>query len=317
MISLKKAHVPAFQDAPARGRWCNLCGARLAVRINIGRSLVSLSALSHTQSSPLQHKVEWRTFGDSGAVWSLCKQCYGERLRCSSCNVHVGNQAVMLRGGRQVYCAPCFEQRPRCDTCGRPVGALYWLHRHGRKLCDPCQSTSVGQTAHAHILYKRVRSGLMRALGMKLGEPCQLKMAGRRQMLSLIDKSTLHSLDADSRGRCFGLFLREGRHRAIFVEYGLPQIVLLEVMAHEYAHAWQSERCAANLPPEIQEGFAEWVAYKLLQSWGCRYRTARMLRRDDVYGRGLQMMLGWEEEGGVAEVFRRVTTTFASTPPGT
>jgi hypothetical protein len=31
-----------------------------------------------------------------------------------------------------------------------------------------------------------------------------------------------------------------------------------------------------------------------------------MLRRDDVYGRGLKMMLQWEKEGTAAEVFRRV-----------
>jgi hypothetical protein len=240
-------------------------------------------------------------------VWSLCRQCYQEQLRCSACNAHVGEQAVMLKGDSHVYCADCIEQRPRCDTCGRPVGGRYWTLRHGRKLCDRCQSTSVTQSAHAHTLYKRVRTDLLHGLGMRLREPCQLKMAGRRQMLQLIDKSSLYTLDADSRGRCFGLFLREGKHRAIFVEFGLPQIVLLEVMAHEYAHAWQSEHCPLDLPAQVQEGFAEWVAFKLLQQWGCRHRTARMLRRDDLYGRGLQMMLGWEKEGGVAEVFRQMT----------
>jgi hypothetical protein len=30
-----------------------------------------------------------------------------------------------------------------------------------------------------------------------------------------------------------------------------------------------------------------------------------MLRRDDIYGRGLKKMLQWEEEGGIAAVFRR------------
>ena len=102
------------------------------------------------------------------------------------------------------------------------------------------------------------------------------------------------------------LIFRQGSRRAIFIEYGLPQIVLLEVMAHEYAHAWQCENCPENVAPEVQEGFAEWVAYKLLQGWGCYRRSDRMLRRDDLYGRGLKMVLGWEKQGGVAEVFRRV-----------
>lgn len=255
----------------------------------------------------MQRKVKWLKVQGDTAVWSLCSQCYSEKLRCTACKTRIDDEAVMLHGGRDLYCHDCFEKRPKCDTCGRPVGARYWTHKHGRKLCDPCRSTSITDPTQAHALYKRVRSGLLRTLGLKLGEPCQLKIVGRRQMLSLIDKSTLHSLDADSRGRCFGLFLREGRHRAIFVEYGLPQIVLLEVLAHEYAHAWQSERCPADLSPELQEGFAEWVAFKLLQSWGCRHRIARMLRREDMYGHGLQTILAWEREGGTAEVFRRVT----------
>jgi hypothetical protein len=120
----------------------------------------------------------------------------------------------------------------------------------------------------------------------------------------MISKSSLCHLDADSRERCFGLFIREGKHRAIFVEYGLPRIVLIEVMAHEFAHAWQCENGERDQQPETQEGFAEWVAYKLLEGLGCRRRCERMLRRDDLYGHGLRKMLKSESEGGKTAVFR-------------
>jgi DNA-directed RNA polymerase subunit N (RpoN/RPB10) len=233
-------------------------------------------------------------------------QCYRERLRCTTCGTHVGHEAVLLEGETHIYCRYCFEQRPRCDTCGRPVGAHYWNRTDGRKLCDRCQSTAISDTAEAHALYRRVRADLARYLGISLRESCQLKLVSRNQLLHLIDKSSLYHLDADSRGRCFGLFVREGRHRAMFLEYGLPRIVLSEVMAHEYAHAWQSENWQREAPPEVQEGFAEWVAYKLLEAWGCRRRSERMLRRDDLYGRGLRLVLDWEEQGGAVEVFRRV-----------
>jgi hypothetical protein len=284
-------------SAPAvRGQWCNLCGSRLERTGGVG--------LPPTGG---RHKVEWREATGRASTWSLCVQCYAEKLRCASCGLQVGTQAFMLEGETRIYCRHCFEQRPRCDTCGSPVGAHYWTRPDGRKLCDRCQSTAVADPTHAHTLYKQVRAGLARALGMALREPCQLKLVNRKQLHDLIEKSSLHSLDADSRGRCFGLFIREGMHRAVFVEYGLPQIVLLEVMTHEYAHAWQSENCRGESSPEIQEGFAEWVTYKLLQSWGCTRRSERMLRRDDVYGRGLKVILEWEKQGGAAEVFRRVT----------
>lgn len=281
-----------------RGHWCNLCGARLA-------NTVPHSIAGVIPGQP--GKVNWQEAGGGlPAVWSLCVQCYNMRLRCASCDMQVGSHGVMLEGERGVYCKPCFESRPRCDTCGRPVGAHYWSRSDGRKLCDRCQSTAVSDPQYAHALYRRVRAALSKEMDLTLAEPCQLKLVNRRQLSELIDKSSLYSLDADSRGRCFGLFIREGSHRAIFVEYGLPQIVLMEVMAHEFAHAWQSENCPESATPEVQEGFAEWVAFKLLEGWGCRRRSERMLRRDDVYGRGLKMMLQWERVVGQGAVIKRV-----------
>src|SRR5439155_1915274 len=111
----------------------------------------------------------------------------------------------------------------------------------GRNLCDRCRSTAVTDLSAAHALYGRVKSALSRQIGLALREPCQLKLVSRRQIMSLVDEALPYKLDAGSRGRCFGLFMRQGAHRAIYIETGLPQIVLLEVMAHEYAHAWQSE----------------------------------------------------------------------------
>ena len=278
---------------PNRGSWCNLCGVRL-------KSEGGLGVLA------THHSVEWQESTGKRATWSLCVQCYEERLRCGACGLQVRSQAFMLEGETQIYCKHCFDQRPRCDTCGRPVGAHYWTRSDGRKLCDRCQSSAVSDPAVSQVLYRRVKSALARQLGMTLREPCQLKLVNRRQLQEMIEKSSLHRLDADSRGRCFGLFVREGSHRAIFIEYGLPQIVLLEVIAHEYAHAWQSENCFHDAPAEIQEGFAEWVAYKLLQGWGCLRRSDRMLRREDLYGNGLKLMLEWERQVGEAGVFNRV-----------
>ncbi|MEO5952917.1 MAG: protein DA1 [Chloroflexia bacterium] len=282
-----------------RGRYCNMCGTRL----ERGGGLALF---------PSKHSIEWYDTSEGidhagrAATWSLCEECYADRLKCASCGLQVGTQAFMLEGETRVYCRHCFEERPRCDTCGAPVGAHYWNRTDGRKLCDRCQTTVVSDRKQAEALYDGVRATLMRLLGVTLRKPCGLQLVSRGQLLGLIAKSSLYSLDAESKDRCFGLFIREGKHRAIFVEYALPQIVLLEVMAHEYAHAWQNEHCRMELDPEIQEGFAEWMTYKLLQGWNCKKRMERMKRRDDIYGRGLKKMLQWESEGGIAEVFRRV-----------
>lgn len=285
-----------------RGSWCNFCGA----------------ALAHWNALALwlPHSARELPGAGPGVTWSLCVQCYEERLRCAACGAQVRAHAFTVPGHRELYCRRCFEERPKCDICGRPLAAHPQHPSTRRLLCERCHSTAVSGSARAEELYARVRAAVAGVLGLQLRQACPLKLVDRRQMHRIIARSTLHVLDADSQGRCFGLFVREGSRRAIFVESGLPQITLMEVLAHEYAHAWQSERCPDNLPPEVQEGFAEWVAYKLMEHWGCRRRSERMLRRDDLYGRGLRLMLKWEAEGGAAEVLRRMNKAAAVAPRG-
>jgi hypothetical protein len=293
----------------ARGTWCNLCGARLAgntgspLRFSWRGGKAERPAALSTSCGSTGADTSGTLAPTEALTWSICLKCYQERMRCATCGTPVGGQAFMLEGDLRFYCAGCFHSRPRCDTCDRPVGAHYWTRPDGRKLCDRCQSTAVTDTHAALALFERVKARLGEQLGLALREPCQLRLVGRRQLLSMVDRSTLQHLDADSRGRCFGIFVRQGRHKAIFVEYGLPQIMLLEVMAHEYAHAWQSENSPPDTPLMVQEGFAEWVAYKMLEGWGCYRRSDRMLRRDDLYGRGLKLVLSWEAAGGRSHVF--------------
>jgi hypothetical protein len=303
VLAFKKSKVRSVHE---RGRWCNICGIRLIT--DIAWTMHPAMPGAGVRGMP-SVRTRWLTIGGVGPSWSLCDECFETMVRCSLCALPVGTEGLMHDGGSHLYCPRCFRQKPRCDTCGRPMDVPAWKRVEGRPMCGRCRQTVVADPDSAHALYRRVRSQLIKLLDLRLDEPCQLKIAGQRQMLGLLDKSALLHLDAGSRGRCFGLFLREGNHRAIFVEEGLPQIVLLEVLAHEYAHAWQSEHCPSDLPLLVQEGFAEWVSYKLLQKWGCRKRLARMLRRDDIYGRGLRKMLAWERDCGTQSVLRRVMSS--------
>src|SRR4051812_506696 len=203
--------------ATARGLWCNLCGSRL----------VSLDMLR--PAPRWARKAEVAGSRSSGEhTWCICEQCYRKRLRCSTCGAQVGAKAFILHGDSRFYCNECFEKHPHCDTCDRPIADYYPSRAQGRNLCDRCQSTAITDPNAAHALYGRVRAALSRQIGLSLHEPCQLKLVSHRQLMSVVDKSLLYSLDADSKGRCFGLFMRQGAQRSIFIESGLPQIVLLE-----------------------------------------------------------------------------------------
>lgn len=122
---------------------------------------------------------------------------------------------------------------------------------------------------------------------------------------TLVDHQHLQRLMAESSGdlpqdasKVVGLFARKGRKRVMYLLSGMPQIVLIQVTAHEWAHAWQGENCPLLRDPLVREGFAEWVAYKTLQSMGAVKKVALMERQDSVYGAGLRKMLALEQQDG-------------------
>ena len=83
---------------------------------------------------------------------------------------------------------------------------------------------------------------------------------------------------------------------------GLPRLLLLQVAAHELAHAWQMESAPLLRDPVLREGFAEWVAYRVLIALGEGEAAERMLAREDTYGQGVRRLLEIERQVGVRGV---------------
>ncbi|HEV2238577.1 MAG TPA: hypothetical protein VGR57_18105, partial [Ktedonobacterales bacterium] len=96
--------------------------------------------------------------------------------------------------------------------------------------------------------------------------------------------------------------VREREASSVYVEIGLPRSLLLGTLAHELAHAWQSETAVPAGDPLLREGFAEWVAHQVLVSAGHRAVAVRATRREDTYGRGLRHFLTLERTSGRAAV---------------
>jgi hypothetical protein len=272
----------------ARGRYCNLCGRAL----------------------PFGVVSEVHLPGAAGGMerWTVCEACRRTWLRCAGCRRALGEHNepfLLVPEARRFYCERCWG-RSRCDTCGLPLGAVSYERPDGRRMCDRCHQTAIYDPAQAQALYERVRRTTHEVLGLTVGIPPHFHLVNHDQLLALADRHSASALENDARQRCFGLYLRDRRLRAIYVEYGLPQIVFCEVVAHEYAHAWQGENSPLLNDARVREGFAEWVAYKVLEYWGCTRRLAHFRQRTDLYGQGLQMMLRWEAEAGVAGVLARV-----------
>jgi hypothetical protein len=124
----------------------------------------------------------------------------------------------------------------------------------------------------------------------------------RTPVLVIDDASTLgerHGEDGPADGLC-GLYLRDANGNAsIHVLSHLPAPRGAAVLAHELAHAWQAENCPEEQGTRLREGFAEWVAWRLLDGWeGGEPERAFIEARTDEYGMGFRLFRGLEESRG-------------------
>jgi hypothetical protein len=214
---------------------------------------------------------------------------------CATCGGPLRDGYFYLLDRPERYCAACIRTRPRCDTCAAPLAARHWRLHDGRLLCARCHQTGVFDVAEAQRLYAETVAALARGQGLAV----RAHVAFR-----LVDAPTLRQ--AQARGapaghtpdaRTLGLYQRQGEQRTIYVLYGIPRLLFRTVVAHEYAHAWQSERCP-GLGEELREGSAEWVAYRHLLDLGCTRAARRMLTANHPYRPAFERVLELEKRLG-------------------
>jgi hypothetical protein len=206
-----------------------------------------------------------------------------------------------VTGTRRItVCSRCEQEALRCDVCDVPVGPQHWQLADGRHICVTCHQTAIYDPARARALFDRTVGIIVSQLGLTLHVGTDFALVDRNRLMELLEANA--EFEAYSGTRTLGLFVRQGRRRTIFVESGLPQITVVQTVAHEWAHAWQGENCPLLKDRLVREGFAEWVAYKVLEAMGAVKKMALMKKRKDVYGQGLEHMSSLEREGGIAGV---------------
>jgi hypothetical protein len=224
--------------------------------------------------------------------------------RCLSCGASIADCSYDING-RGPFCAACHATRQRCDVCGVPLDArAQWLP-DGRAICGFCQPTAILDAARAGELWKWIDGVIENVLNLRLSVGARFVLTDRTGMVQQLQKMKPEQThDANS---VLGVYVRDGRQRTIYAQNGLPQILFIQVVAHEWAHAWQAENCPLVRDILIVEGFAEWVAYKVLQALLAGKKMALMAARPDLYGEGLRLMLATETRAGVAGVLRWCT----------
>ena len=184
--------------------------------------------------------------------------------------------------------------------CGVPVGANHIHLPDDRRTCTRCHQTAVYDPARAQTLFERVTRVVTNQLDLSLNVGTNFTLVDDRHLQRLATETSLSP--HDGQGKIVGLFIRQGRRRTMYILSGLPQILLIQTIAHEWAHAWQGENCPLLQNTLAREGFAEWAAYKTLQTMGATKKMALMERQNGVYGEGLRRMLELEHRDGISGV---------------
>jgi hypothetical protein len=199
-----------------------------------------------------------------------------------------------------IVCRRCQKAAPRCDVCGVPMGDDHVHLPDGRRTCAHCHQTAVYDPPHAQALFERVARVVTGELGLSLNVGADFALVDHQHLQRLAEEAH-PDLHGDP-GKVVGLFVRKGRRRVMYVLSGLPQILLIQTVAHEWAHAWRGENCPLLKDPMVREGFAEWAAYKTLRSMGAVKKMALMEKQNGLYGEGLRRILELELRDGVNEV---------------
>lgn len=227
-----------------------------------------------------------------GNVAGACPTCRLVGPICVGCGRRPRRRAVHF-GHNGPYCAEC-AAGPRCQSCGLPAGGDR-ESADGRPLCAACRATAVVSAGEATRVYRAAESVIRDQLGLSLNVPTGLILVEPDELSTVLRDM---GEDPAGGGETLGVYTRRGRRRGIYAAVGLPRLLLLQVAAHELAHAWQMENAPLLRDPLLREGFAEWVAYHVLLAVGEVEAAERIVAREDLYGQGARLLLGIEQRAG-------------------
>ena len=193
------------------------------------------------------------------------------RMECSHCGKKDPSMLTMP-GGKGHYidlCDDCFAL-PRCKFCRMPADVRTSV---GIRLCQECADTMIKDPAESKRVMTEVRTLLDKQFRMRIEAQIVCELGNREEV--------------PPDGDCLGLgrIKREtvnGKQRyAVHVLNELPEDIFQSVAAHELTHIWLIEVLPRPadasddpdelaIPPEIREGFAEYVTWSFAKAEGSR-----------------------------------------------
>lgn len=231
----------------------------------------------------------------------------------------IGFCLILLGAGLKA--PPILDARQiRCSDCGRPLDQFQPSRplSDNREICSVCVEQAVLRYTQLSDLYEEARRMMRRFYRLPLPEDVELHMVD--------DPNQLPGLEMESDGvfKRVGLFTTQKGDANIYDEahperaprvvghiYAvsgfLPEITF-GVLAHEIGHSIAVGRRVHLDDLSFHEGFAEWLAWKLLIHAGPEYQPAlaHFQRKNDFYRSALGKFQAYEAKNGTEATFRLV-----------
>ena len=212
-------------------------------------------------------------------------------VKCATCGAPITSVYYKIPGLSEFYCEKCYQTLPHCFFCGRPMREA----KVGpRMVCPACRHEVIEDPAQAQRLVLEVREWISAHLHLQFPEPIGFQFVE--------DLAPHVGVQLLGTTRELGAFIREGEKVRILLITGMPRPLLMETAAHELAHVWQNGRIPPHQRLLVKEGFAQWVAAKVLEAFQCDQALRVLREREDLYGQGYQTIQSVEDRRGVSGV---------------
>lgn len=232
---------------------------------------------------------------------------------CTVCQATIrGNYRVV--GEREApVCDACFDGYPHCFACGLPAAQGSQDLKDGRVLCAFDRKTAVFSDEQAARLFQQAQDEVLKTFGRRLALGVGVggvHLVDQPTMIGLMEGIEVGGYHRAASGLTRIRAVHRGGKRTfeppqVYLLTGLPRSRFLTVAAHEYAHAWHSQRHPdyRTTTRRMREGFAEWVALKVAQKHDRDDETRALLgSADPDYSEGLRACLAIEKKKGVRGV---------------
>lgn len=228
----------------------------------------------------------------------VCYDCYVSSDNCQCCGESLLNKSFSTIPGTQgFFCKECIKNNPTCDRCNRPVvsDSILTSIDEGVSLCKNCVANSVINLEIGSNILVNIAQILRRVLRFEIPEDVPLYLVSKKEM-EFIEGSAY----SDKHGMKVppGVMLKENQVHSIYILIGLPISRFISVLTHEYAHIWQSRKGIHNITSSLCEGFADWVAMKILFILGYQEEIRVIKERVNEYGAGLAKIMAVEKMRG-------------------